>query len=244
MIVDIVMLSNCKKTYFRELTESTIFSLRASEPDITFFVVVVESDIELRKEHRHHIQQADVILYPDLDQEFGYNRFMNVGVHWLMENTSEEYVALCNNDLVFKMGWCKNLIDGMKKHNLLSACPVDPFRMRHKDIDKESDEVFFGYDIRPYLPGWCIMQKYRDLYKIIGPLDEQFEFWFADSDYGLTLKKHGVKHGLVSNSHVHHLGYPDGPTINSMSTEDYNRLTKEPEHLFNRKWKLGPYEEK
>ena len=61
-----------------------------------------------------------------------------------------------------------------------------------------------GYSPRQALSGWCILVNSVAMKKIY-PLDERFDFYFADNDYAMTLRAHSIKHALAFDSHVTHL---------------------------------------
>ena len=82
------------------------------------------------------------------------------------------------------------------------------------------------------LTGWCIFTR-RSLFDKIGLLDERFEFWYADRDYGKTLLKHGVKHALISSSIVEHLG---SKSHNAINENVYNHYTLTQHQIFLNKW--------
>ena len=82
------------------------------------------------------------------------------------------------------------------------------------------------------LTGWCIFIR-REIFDTIGFLDEQFEFWYADRDYGLTLLKFNIQHALVPNSIVNHIG---NQSHNSIEAEKLNYLTIDQKKVFDQKW--------
>lgn len=199
MTVDIIILSHAKTPELQQLTQNTVDSCNASETDIKFNILVLE--------------QQDGVVYKDcttgfIKGEFNYNAFMNKGISL----TSHEYVCLCNNDLIFEKGWCSNIIASMKKHNLLSSCPTQ----------KEFQAIEYGYNNGHHMNGWCIMTN-RKLYDIIGDIDTEFPFWFADNAYAEQLKKHNVKHAVVGYSVVKHLG---SSTLKTLDENKHHEYTK------------------
>lgn len=189
MIVDVIILSHAKTAPLFDLTQDTIDSCHASDKNVTFNILVLE--------------QAPNVIYRDcitgfIKGEFNYNAFMNKGISL----TSHEYVCLCNNDLVFENNWATNLIQAMKENELLSACPAQ----------KEKIGIEYGYANSHHMNGWCIMCD-RKLFDIIGEIDSEFPFWFADNIYAQQLKLHNVKHAVVNNSVVKHLGSSTLKTI-------------------------------
>jgi len=198
MNVDVIILSNAKTDELRKLTQQTIDSCLNSEHQITFNILVLEQNAPILYEH--------AITY-HTREPFNYNGFMNVGIAM----SSNEYVCLCNNDLIFTDSWATNLISGMKQTNILSACP-SPLKGRG---------IEYGYRNSHEMYGWCIMTN-RKLFDIIGKIDDEFPFWFADNIYSEQLKRHGVKHAIVKNSVVKHLG---SKTLHSLSKEQHDNYT-------------------
>lgn len=208
MKVDIIFLSNAKSDELKAITQQSIDTCLASEKDIEFNIIVIE-------------QQAGVTynncsMYFD-DSEFNYNRFMNKGI--LLGDS--KYICLCNNDLIFKENWCSILIAAMQKNKLLSACPICP-HVQPKRMSL-TQEVYFGYKNSQHVSGWCIMID-RDILKVIGKLDEEFPFWFADNIYAEQLKRHGIKHGVVRKSVVEHIG---SKTLNTLESKEKDNITRD-----------------
>lgn len=205
MVVDIIILSHARTQKLLELTQKTIDSCHASEKEIQFNVLVIE--------------QEPGIVYNNCktmltDSPFNYNGFMNLGIS-LTEN---KYVCLCNNDLIFCNGWDSNMIEAMERESILSACPLCPDR-QGKDF-WQGYNIEYGYNNGKHMSGWCIMIN-RKLIDKIGKLDEDFPFWFADNAYAEQLKKHNVKHALIRNSVVKHLGSSTLSIIDSKLHEEY-----------------------
>lgn len=124
--------------------------------------------------------------------EFNYNWCLNLG----FSVCTSRYTAFCNNDLLFESGWAKNAVEAMQKGGYLSASPTP----RH--IFKGVHE---GYKIGKQLLGWCIITD-REVFERIGRFDEAVTFWYSDDVYADQLKRAGIKHILVGNSRVKHLG--------------------------------------
>ena len=130
-----------------------------------------------------------------------------------------EYVALCNNDLIFEKGWASALIKKMKEHDVMSASPMDP--ATHAGV-KFEDGALKGRLVTKmprHLTGWCIFQDLR-IYKTLGALDSSAQFWHSDTLYASQLAEHALGHILVEDSKVHHL---DGQTIGSSIIPDLLR---------------------
>lgn len=204
-VIDIVILSHAKNNELRELTERTINScIESDNQEFHFFIMEQNPEVEYK---------VGITAHPS--QPFNYNAYMNIGI----EHTGSPYVCLCNNDLIFSKGWATNILDAMKQHELLSASPICPKAYKNK-VEINSG-VYFGYRNSWEVSGWCIMTD-RTLYDTIGRLDESFPFWFADNIYSEQLKRNGIRHGLVSNSVVEHIG---SKTLETLEADKKDELT-------------------
>ena len=187
--VDVIILSWAKDDVLKSVTKKCINSLLLSEKKINFNVFLLESNPNVKYDFSENVK----VIY--MKDTFGYHKYMNIG----RKMGNSEYVVLCNNDLRFGKSWASYIINQMEKdEELLSACPFEPTVNLNKKYSS-----YYGYDTRKHVNGWCIFQK-RKIYDIIGDLDETFEFWCCDDDYGMQLKNNNIKHMLVRSSIVHH----------------------------------------
>lgn len=196
MRVGVIFLSLGATPELREMTQNAINSCITKDPDINFKVLVCES--------APNIKYTDaLVVYPPEGKLFNYNEYMNT-CRASEEFDECEYIALCNNDLLFEKEWATNLIKKMKEKDAMSACPMEP--TIHKDVEF-TDGIYEGYGVttgnRP-VAGWCIFQDLR-IYDTIKALDDRAEFWHADTLYGAQLASHKIKHILVEDSKVRHL---------------------------------------
>lgn len=222
VVIDIIILSYAKDEQLRELTAQTVHSVLNSEDpsEILFNVVVIESNKALKPYSFEHT----TTIYPDVP--FGYNRFLNIG----LKATTNAFVCLCNNDLIFHEGWAKNILKQMNEDvDLLSVNPYCPITHINSIDDKGQNVISTQPGI---LIGWCIFIK-RELLNTIGYFDEHFKFWYADNDYGCTLVKHQIKHALVTSSKVTHLG---SKTHTLLSESDLFEYTYGQFLYFDLKW--------
>ncbi|HVW97842.1 MAG TPA: glycosyltransferase [Mucilaginibacter sp.] len=225
--VDIIILSFGKTEALQATTRNAIASLLASEdPEkIKFNVVVIESEQSL---HPYQYPGTKTI-YPAT--KFGYGKFMNIGI----KATSSPYVCLCNNDLIFHKHWAGEIIRAMDNDPaMLSASAYDDNFHYDEGLSKFQPPLEGYMDI---LSPWCIFLK-REIFDIIGPLDEKILFWYFDDDYCQTIIKHNVKNCLVSSSFVTHLGSSSLKTLDNAAKK---KLTKLPEFYYRYKWEHGSY---
>lgn len=179
--MDIILVSNAETPYLRNLTENAILTCRKAD-SVKYNFYIVE---QYRRTKEYPNTKT---LYYDFP--FNYNRCLNLGIHC----SKNKYIALCNNDLIFKKNWGKNMIRIMEQEGYLSASPSK----------KYFNGIIKGYRVGKYLLGWCIVIN-REVIKKIGKLDESVEFWFSDDIYAEQIKKAGIVHILNGYSNVIHL---------------------------------------
>lgn len=182
MNLSAVIVSWAKDDTFRKMTQNAIDSALNSGVDE---VVVLEmSDVKYNN-----------ALTIKNEGEFNYNRSLNKGIGYC----HGEYIALCNNDLLFYEGF-GDIIKEMKEHNIHSACP-----------SSNKGERRMGYGIKKInqteereMKGWCIILDRYCLDKI-GKLDETYSFHYSDNAYADQLKKNNIEHYLLFGYRVDHL---------------------------------------
>lgn len=225
--IDIIILSYAKDDYLKGLTQQTIDTLLASEDprEIKFNVLVIESE----KSIEPYQFRGSKTIYPK--EKFGFNKYLNIGI----KETSSPYLCLCNNDLIFHNEWATNISKVLKEDpEIVSSNPICPDFLPTKKL-LGTNKVLIGNRKNIFngiLTGWCIFIR-REIFDTIGFLDEQFEFWYADRDYGLTMLKFNIKHALVPNSIVKHIG---NQSHNSIEAEKLNYLTTGQKKIFEQKW--------
>lgn len=192
--IDVIIPSKTREDIL-PIARQTIRSLRQSEDEMDFNVVIVESNSK-----NIEIGQDATIMY-DRD-DFSYNRALNIGI----QATSNEWVVLANNDLIFHDYWFKTI---QITHNVNpeyeSFSPWNDMHNWHRRIFPDNKyNLIPGYNICRELVGWCIVVK-RSVLDRIGPLSERCSLWYSDNIYADALIEHGIKHALVANSFVDHL---------------------------------------
>jgi GT2 family glycosyltransferase len=225
--IDIVILSYAKTDDLKEITIRCLDSLLNSEnpAQIAFNILIIESNKTLSP----YQYPNTTTIYPETS--FGYHKYMNIGI----AATGNPYICLCNNDLIFHTNWAINILKAMKNDPLLlSATPYCPNFHKSEGFDENgpSLEGYFGV-----LIGWCIFVK-REIFDIIGPLDEKLIFWYCDADYCKTLIKYGVKNCLIPASKVTHLG---SESLKTLDSKENQRLTQMPRFYYSYKWNHHSY---
>lgn len=226
MNIDIIILSYAKTDELKQITLDCVESLLSSEKsgNIVFEALVIESN----KKMSPYQYPGTKTIYPD--EVFGYNKYMNIGINM----THNAYVCMCNNDLIFHEGWATEILKAFKQYpSIASANPYSEnfdydIRIKNGGNVIRRDKTLYMDGV---LTGWCIFVK-RDIFKKIGLLDEQFTFWYADSDYDFTLRKHGIKHALIKSSLVTHLFCQSHDLLANRKDE----LTTGQKAIFEKKW--------
>jgi len=214
--LDVVIVSWARDEPLRRLTENAIRTCRASSPRCRFHVLVVETNPRAPP-----YADAATIYYPHA--EFNYNRALNLGV----EKLSGPYVACCNNDLVFHDRWAEYVLRAMSRYRLRSVSPFCPWAGGHAPY-RGQQGVVFGSGVRYELAGWCIVLE-RSLWNELGGFDETCGFWHSDDVYALQLQRADVRHALVLQSVVAHLG---SQTLERCEGDVQARLTVEQQARF------------
>jgi hypothetical protein len=229
--LDIVIISYAKDDYCKSLTENCIKSIIQSEKNSEklFNIIVVESENGVKWEHL-----SDIVYTFEAPMPYGYHKFLNFG----RKLGRSQFVALCNNDLEFKDSWFTNILKvHSNNQEVMSFSPICPMTQPIYGIH-ENTGIYEGYEIRKQISGWCIIQR-REIYNIIGDLDERFHHWFCDNDYSMELQYHGLKHMLVTDSVVIHHDKNIGKTTERVVTDGnqmYN-MTSGSLPIFQEKWR-------
>jgi len=194
--VSAVILSNTKSDSIYKTTLECIESLVDSESNITFEIILVESN----SVENTNYQFPDYVKIIRPNEKFNFHKFLNIGI----DASSNEFVGLFNNDLIFKKDWLTEIFKVYQENQAIkSFCPVDFNSKFTPESYFEGQDYLVGYDVRKHVVGWCILVN-KVVFKSF-ELDERFDFYFPDDDYSLSLKKHNIKHAVVRKSNVVHL---------------------------------------
>lgn len=222
--IDVIILSYAQTQNLKLITENCLTSLATSEDPqlIEFNIVTIESE----KTNKSDPYKYGTTIYPET--EFGYHKYMNLG----LGITSSRFVCLCNNDLIFHYGWASEILKAFSRYPELSS--ASPMCVKHHVNMgfQPFTGIYPGYRIRYEISGWCLFLK-RDVFRITGKLDENFNFWCADNDYANTLSVLNIKHALVSSSLVDHL---ETQTLKHQSSERQYELTEKIDAYYEKKW--------
>jgi hypothetical protein len=202
-LVDVIILSYAKSAREYRLTRTCLESLRASERDIGFDVVVAETSSEAELARISHGEGFSVpckVIFPE--PPFNYNRYLQRAFRELAHSNAP-YVLISNNDVEFQPGFATALLWGLERfHSVSPWCPG-----HHEEHFSGHLPCYPGYRTCLELCGWNILFR-REILRTI-PFDElfpiDFEFWFQDNYYAAQLRRHSLTHALIRDARVVHL---------------------------------------
>ena len=223
--LDVIFLVNTTDEETWIMTSNAIQSLKESETQNKFRIILVESYQGVEK--RNFDYEVDMTIYYKGD--FNYNRALNLA----FEEVLSDYVAVFNNDVLFMPDWYSQIRYYMGVFNLDSASPWCPVpqtgpnpQVQKAILEYPGNSVILGYDPILTFSGWGWIMKKVVLDKL-RPFDEDLSFWFQDNHMCLQLKTMGLKHGAVTSSKVIHFGQ-----------KSYNQIPKDKLHSMT----MGLYE--
>lgn len=196
MFLSVVILSKTDSKNLHAMTLKAIESLQESEDfenKHRLEIILIESNKEYVKDFPY--PENVTVIVPR--ETFGFHRFLNIGIR----KSKGDFIALCNNDLIFHPNWFSEIINVFNAHKgILSFSPIDP----GKELQKYTGNFEIGYKVTQHIKGWCLV-CHKSLFPVIKELDERFQFYYSDNDYALSLIYYGIKHAVVTASHVAHL---------------------------------------
>ena len=164
-----------------------------------------DGDLEvlLMESNRNATYQYDArvrIMIPE--EKFGFHRFFNIG----LDNTTGEFIAFCNNDIVFQPGWWTAIKRIKEQHpKFMCFSPLDcSYPMMTEEQMPSTKDYYIGWENKRHFAAWCFVWE-RKIFDIVGKFDEIFDFYSADDDELMTLRKYAIPNVLVTASEVKHL---------------------------------------
>ena len=181
-----------------EMNRHCIMSLLESEDwnDDELSVLLIESN----KNAGYKYDDKVKVLIPE--ESFNFHRFLNIG----LDNTQGQFVAFCNNDIIFTNGWFSAIME-IKERNPKFMCfsPLDRSYPMMTEMEMPSTQKYYiGWENKRHFAAWCFVWE-RKVFNIIGRFDETFDFYSADDDELMTLRKYAIPNVLVVHSEVKHL---------------------------------------
>lgn len=225
MELSVIILARTDSEQSFRMTSECIGSLLVSEPQTKLEIILIESEKNYHSNPFQYPEQVKVIVP---DAVFNFHKFLNIGIG----ASTGAYIALCNNDLIFHDNWFGEI------RKVAQANPkILSFSPSGKPCPQAQKGKFVpGYRVMHQIMGWCIVAK-RELFDTTGPLDETFDFYYADNDYAMTLKYFNIRHALVCSAYVEHLEGKSVPKKLSATDKSFVRKYQIPEYLKNDHYK-------
>lgn len=214
-----VILANTKSESAFAMTMNCIETLIASiDPLILFEIILVES---AANDNTGKFTYPDsVVMVNTSKSEFNFHRNLNLGY----EHCKGEFIAFCNNDLVFHPKWFQHILKVAENMTIKAFSPVDPKEPKLPKELRLHNEYVEGYEIQKHFKGWCFVVR-REVFQIIGKFDERFNFYFADSDFIMTIFKYNLRHVAVMEAKVEHIQKNESISKNKNIDELLKELT-------------------
>lgn len=204
------------------MTDTAIGMLHDSEKEYKFKIHLVES------EPSPYSSFTNITNYIKLSEPFNYNKFINLCYPYV----TSDWVLVINNDLRFERGWFSEIIEVHNKRPDIESfspkCPILYAKYYRGHFVGTEEDYHENYKVTEFMTGWCYVMK-RRAFDLVYPWDEQFDLYYQDNDYSEKIKSLGIKHALVRDSIVSHLGSETVGTVNKIKFE-------EDELKFRKKW--------
>lgn len=196
--LSVIILSYAIDNEVYEVNCRCLDSLRASEEwqNGELEIVLIESN----KKNPYTYGSDVKVVIPN--EKFNFHRFLNIGVN----KSDGEFVALCNNDIVFEKNWWSAIMK-VKQTNPKFMCfsPLDrSYPMMSEEVMPSSKDYYIGWENKKHFAAWCFVWE-RKVFDIVGKFDETFDFYSADDDELMTLRKYAISNVLVTASEVKHI---------------------------------------
>ena len=156
--------------------------------------------IESNKQNPYTYNERVKVIVPD--EVFNFHRFFNIG----LSQSKGEFIAFCNNDIVFTKGWFSAIMEIKQKHpEFMCFSPLDrSYPLMSEDFLPSSQDYYIGWKNKQHFAAWCFVWE-RKVFDIIGPFDETFDFYSADDDELQTLRYYAIPNVVVTHSEVKHI---------------------------------------
>ena len=159
--------------------------------------------IESKRDNTYTYHWPNVeVLIPN--EDFGFHKFFNIGLN----KTNGEYIAFCNNDIIFKPGWFSEIKKVADSHKCLKCfSPIDDSgdypKMTPDALPRDKD-YYKGWEHQKHFAPWCFVWK-REVFDITGPFDETVDFYGADCDEQNMMSRNALWSVVCTKSVVYHL---------------------------------------
>ena len=113
--------------------------------------------LETAKNTTYSYEEYDDVVVFSPEEKFGFHSYFNIGV----KMTDGEYIAFCNNDIIFKDGWFSAITRVADAHpKFLCFSPLDDsgnFPKMMPDVFPRDKEYYLGWENQKYFAPWCFV---------------------------------------------------------------------------------------
>lgn len=226
MNIDVICYTKTATDHLYRVCRNTLMTLRDSEKDHKFIIHLYENNPNSPYDFSKMVDHYEVY-----DEPFAYCKFNNRAY----PHVTGDWVMVINNDLRFERGWFSKILEVHNKRpdieSFAPKCPVLYMNNFDYHFVGTNEDYHESYKVTEFVSGWCLLMK-RRVWDAIYPWDERFRFYYTDNDYAERLKELGVKHALVRDSIVIHLGSQTTTTVSEAS------IWHEEEKMFRTKWNI------
>lgn len=191
---------------------------------ITLIIPTYYYDDEIRKMTEECVRSIgkgidELIVQEDLVGE-GYTKTVNTA----LQAATGDIIIIGNNDLIFPGNWLRGLLRVFEEGFDVATCWTSDQKLaKVEPVIKEHDK--FG----------SIFAMKREVYNVVGPLDEVFKGYFADTDYQERLKRWGFRTGINCNLVIYHKA-----KATYSKTDPNDKEYEMARILFEQKWEFAP----
>jgi GT2 family glycosyltransferase len=200
------------------------------------------------------IAQTHNATWIELGQNQGFAPAVNRGI----EAATSDWIAILNNDVTLDALWLQHLLDSLTCGTGFSLCAFATGKIlstsNPTQIDATFDELArSGCAWRcgsgqPDSPIWNKPRPIRiapmtaalfraDIFKSVGPLDETFESYLEDVDFGLRASLAGFEGLYVPQAIAHHRG---SATLGEWSPDTVRRISRNQVRLIRKHFTSEP----
>lgn len=199
--LSVIILSYAIDNDIYEMNRRALKSLTESETwtNENLQVLIIES----KKDSSYTYSFPNVeVLIPK--EDLGFHKFFDIGIN----KTDGEYIAFCNNDIIFKPGWFSEIKKVSNTHKRFKCfSPIDDSgdypKMTPEALHRDND-YYKGWEHQKYFAPWCFVWK-REVFDITGSFDENIDFYGADCDEQNMMSCNALWSVVCTKSVVTHL---------------------------------------
>ena len=155
--------------------------------------------------------------------------------NYFVNKSKADYFIGLGSDTIVTEGWLDKIREAIEKESNWGFMSV----MTDCGHPSQQKEVlnYYQVDEMERLSGFCSIYPV-EIYKKLGGLDENFQFWCSDMDYCWRVKKAGLRVLLLRNVFIKHLGSQSIRKEERETGRDYNKMHLEDQEYFKNKWGL------